>query len=106
MIFLGTPHLGCSAARWTWLVAAVSGTICTSEDKIVKALVKDSDVLVNCLKHFCRWLIFESVPVVCFFENLETDFLKIGKVAKVLPAAEKLVRFIQLHLYITYLTSV
>ncbi|KAF5128487.1 Vegetative incompatibility protein HET-E-1 [Metarhizium anisopliae] len=44
------------------------------EDRLLKALEKHSDSLADRLRDFSGWLFSESVPVVCAFEQLVTDY--------------------------------
>lgn len=92
MIFLGTPHRGSAAATWGALIASLAPPQLAFEDRILKDLEEQSVTLTDRLHEFSRWLIAESVPVICCFEQLRTDYSsRIGHAAKILPAVKELV---------------
>lgn len=100
VIFLGTPHNGChfASSRWADLFTSLGESLFHGEDRVVKALVEDSEILLDCLQNFARWVIQERVPVVCFYENQKTNLgrrvgIKTGKI----PASKLLVRLIQVQ---------
>ncbi|KAK7398580.1 hypothetical protein QQX98_012036, partial [Neonectria punicea] len=86
VVFLGTPHRGSDAAAWGALIASLTPSGFSPEGKILKDLQEQSGTLIDRLHDFTRWLFVESVPVVCFFEQLMTDYSsRMGVVRKVLP---------------------
>jgi hypothetical protein len=89
VVFLGTPHRGSPAATWGALITSLAPPGFATEDRILKDLEEQSDALTDRLRDFSRWLFFESVPVVCCFEQLMTDYSsRIGYVGKILPFKE------------------
>ncbi|EXM20360.1 hypothetical protein FOTG_11726 [Fusarium oxysporum f. sp. vasinfectum 25433] len=73
VVFLGTPHRGCAAASWGAMITSLAPPQFDCEDRILKDLEENSSALADRLHDFSRWLFVESVPVVCFFEQLVTD---------------------------------
>lgn len=97
VIFLGTPHRGCGFATWGKIITSLASPLIHCEDRILKSLEDQSDVLVQRLHEFSRWLFSESVPVVCCFEKFHTDYSRrvgMGKSGII----STLVRLIQLAL--------
>ncbi|KAH7140444.1 hypothetical protein B0J13DRAFT_608806 [Dactylonectria estremocensis] len=91
VVFLGTPHRGSSAAAWGALIASLAPPQFALEKRVLKDLEEQSGTLTDRLHDFSHWLFVESVPVVCFFEQLVTDYSsRMGVVGEVLPS-EKLV---------------
>jgi len=89
VVFLGTPHRGSAAATWGVLIASLAEWAFTTEDKLLEALEEQSDSLKDRLHDFSHWLFSESVPVVCCFEQLVTDYSsRIGYAGKILPFKE------------------
>ncbi|KFY45994.1 hypothetical protein V494_00659 [Pseudogymnoascus sp. VKM F-4513 (FW-928)] len=74
VIFLGTPHRGSEAAKWGILIASVAGSFVSTEKRILDDLQEQSSTLIDRLHDFSRWLFSESVPVVCYWEQLATDY--------------------------------
>ncbi|KAK9444704.1 Ankyrin repeat-containing domain protein [Metarhizium brunneum] len=74
VVFLGTPHRGSPAAAWGAIIASLMPSGLAPEDRLLKALEKHSDSLGDRLRDFSGWLVSESVPVVCAFEQLVTDY--------------------------------
>lgn len=74
VVFLGTPHRGSPAAAWGAIIASLMPSGLAPEDRLLKALEKHSDSLADRLRDFSGWLFSESVPVVCAFEQLVTDY--------------------------------
>lgn len=74
VIFLGTPHRGSEAAKWGVLIASLEEVWGSTEKRILKDLQKQSGTLTDRLHDFSSWLFSESVPVVCYWEQLETDY--------------------------------
>ncbi|OBT46410.1 hypothetical protein VE00_03376 [Pseudogymnoascus sp. WSF 3629] len=74
VIFLGTPHRGSEAAKWGVLIASLGGLLGSTEKRILKDLQKQSGTLTDRLHDFSSWLFSESVPVVCYWEQLKTDY--------------------------------
>ncbi|OBT96330.1 hypothetical protein VE01_05778 [Pseudogymnoascus verrucosus] len=74
VIFLGTPHRGSKAAKWGALIASVAGTFVSTEERILDDLQEQSGTLTDRLYEFSSWLFSESVPVVCYYEKLRTDY--------------------------------
>ncbi|KFZ13980.1 hypothetical protein V501_03452 [Pseudogymnoascus sp. VKM F-4519 (FW-2642)] len=74
VIFLGTPHRGCEAAKWGVLIASLGGLLGSTEKRILEDLQQQSGTLTDRLHDFSSWLFSESVPVVCYWEQLETDY--------------------------------
>ncbi|KFZ17155.1 hypothetical protein V502_04720 [Pseudogymnoascus sp. VKM F-4520 (FW-2644)] len=74
VIFLGTPHRGSEAAKWGVLIASLGEVWGSTEQRILKDLQKQSGTLTDRLHDFSSWLFSESVPVVCYWEQLETDY--------------------------------
>lgn len=74
MIFLGTPHRGSEAAKWGVLIASLGGLLGSTEKRILEDLQKQSGTLTDRLHDFSSWLFSESVPVVCYWEQLATDY--------------------------------
>ncbi|KHN94745.1 Peroxisomal targeting signal 1 receptor [Metarhizium album ARSEF 1941] len=92
VIFLGTPHRGSPAARWGAMIASLASPGFVTEDRLLKALDEQSDSLADRLRDFSRWLFSDSVPVVCAFEQLMTDYSsRAGFVGKLLPSKELIV---------------
>ncbi|KPM42707.1 hypothetical protein AK830_g3870 [Neonectria ditissima] len=92
VVFLGTPHRGSAAATWGALIASLAPSQLAFEKRILVDLEKQSSSLVDRLHSFSQWLFVESVPVVCFFESLVTDYTaRMGLLGKVLPAPKILV---------------
>lgn len=74
VLFLGTPHRGSSAAAWGAMIASMAPPGFVSEARLLKALEDQSDALKDRVRDFTCWLFSESVPVVCAFEKLATDY--------------------------------
>lgn len=93
MIFLGTPHRGSEAAKWGVLIAALGGLFGSTEKRILDDLQKQSGTLTDRLHDFSSWLFSESVPVVCYWEQLETDYsTRAGTLGFMKPMLKELVR--------------
>jgi hypothetical protein len=91
-VFLGTPHRGSIEATWGALIASLAPPQFAPEKRILEDLEKQSGTLTDRLHDFSRWLFVESVPVVCFFELLMTEYSsRMGVVGKILPS-RRLVR--------------
>ncbi|RYP39454.1 hypothetical protein DL767_002188 [Monosporascus sp. MG133] len=92
VIFLGTPHRGSAAATWGALITSLAPPQFTPEKRILEDLEEQSSSLTDRLHDFSRWLFVESVPVVCFFEQLVTDYSsRMGAVGKLIPFREHVV---------------
>ncbi|KAK7425569.1 hypothetical protein QQZ08_008010 [Neonectria magnoliae] len=92
VIFLGTPHRGSAAATWGAVIASLAPSQLALEKRILEGLEKQSSSLVDRLHNFSQWLFVESVPVVCFFESLVTDYsARMGLLGKFLPSPKFLV---------------
>ncbi|EXK78230.1 hypothetical protein FOQG_17083 [Fusarium oxysporum f. sp. raphani 54005] len=92
VVFLGTPHRGSAAASWGVLITSLAPPQLTAENRILKDLEEQSSSLTDRLHDFSRWLFVESVPVVCFFEQLATDYSsRMGAVGKIIPSRELVV---------------
>jgi hypothetical protein len=74
VVFLGTPHRGSKAAAWGRLITCLAPPGFTTEDRLLKALEEGSDSLRDRLHEFSSWLFSQSLPVVCGFEELVTDY--------------------------------
>lgn len=74
VLFLGTPHRGSPAAAWGAMIASLAPPGFVSETRLLKALEDQSDALTDRLRDFTCWLFSESVPVICAFEKLATDY--------------------------------
>ncbi|KAM3548408.1 hypothetical protein ARSEF4850_009431, partial [Beauveria asiatica] len=74
VVFLGTPHRGSPAASWGALIASLAPPRLVTEDRLLKDLEEQSDSQADRLRDFSRWLFSESVPAVCAFEQLVTDY--------------------------------
>ena len=74
MIFLGTPHRGSEAAKWGVLIASLGGLLGSTENRILEDLQRQSGTLTDRLHDFSSWLFSASVPVVCYWEQLGTDY--------------------------------
>ncbi|OBT65186.1 hypothetical protein VE03_04700 [Pseudogymnoascus sp. 23342-1-I1] len=74
VIFLGTPNRGSKAAKWGALIASAAGPFVTTEDRILNDLQEQSGTLIDRLHDFSSWLFSESVPVVCYWEQLATEY--------------------------------
>lgn len=99
-----TPHRGSAAAKWGDLIVSLAPPQLTPEGRILKDLEEQSGTLTDRLHDFSRWLFSESVPVVCCFEQLETDYSsKVGHMGKMLPFSKKLVSIFD-HLFQILLT--
>ncbi|KAJ5618524.1 hypothetical protein N7528_006635 [Penicillium herquei] len=90
VVFLGTPHRGSSSVAWGRRIVAIARLRFPCEDRILKDLEKNQGTLQDRLQEFSRWLISESVPVVCCFEQLTTDYSKrlpglLGNIAPSFP---------------------
>jgi hypothetical protein len=85
VVFLGTPHRGCRAAKWATLIASLAPPLFVTEDRILRELEEQSGTLTDRLRDFSSWLIFESVRVVCCYEARVTDYSsRVGVLGKVL----------------------
>ncbi|EXA31563.1 hypothetical protein FOVG_17184 [Fusarium oxysporum f. sp. pisi HDV247] len=92
VVFLGTPHRGSAAASWGVLITSLAPPQFTVEKRILTDLEEQSSSLTDRLHDFSRWLFVESVPVVCFFEQLTTDYSsRMGAVGKIIPSRELVV---------------
>ncbi|KAK7582900.1 hypothetical protein V3481_012196 [Fusarium oxysporum f. sp. vasinfectum] len=92
VVFLGTPHRGSAAASWGALITSLAPPQFTAEKRIMKDLEEYSGSLTDRLHDFSRWLVVESVPAVCFFELLATDYSsRMGAVGKIIPSRELVV---------------
>ncbi|PCD22178.1 hypothetical protein AU210_015976 [Fusarium oxysporum f. sp. radicis-cucumerinum] len=92
VVFLGTPHRGSAAASWGVLITSLAPPQFTAEKRILKDLEEQSSSLTDRLHDFSRWLFVESVPVVCFFEQLATDYSsRMGAMGQVIPYKELVV---------------
>ncbi|KAK7418752.1 hypothetical protein QQX98_003770 [Neonectria punicea] len=92
VVFLGTPHRGSAAATWGAVIASLAPSQLALEKRILEDLEKQSSTLVDRLHNFSQWLFVESVPVVCFFESLVTDYsARMGLLGKFLPSPKFLV---------------
>ncbi|KAK2591217.1 hypothetical protein QQS21_011102 [Conoideocrella luteorostrata] len=74
VVFLGTPHRGSRAATWAKWIAWLASCGADTEDRLLRALEERSDSLTDRLHNFSCWLFSESVPVLCCFEQLPTDY--------------------------------
>lgn len=75
IIFLGTPHRGTAAAKWGEMIAKSGAALgFSTETRILKDLEKDSETLGDLLYDFSNWLFRYSISVVCFFEQLRTNY--------------------------------
>jgi ankyrin repeat protein len=75
VIFLGTPHRGSAVADWGEVITRASQALgLGSDDHIIKDLKAGSDSLTDLLHNFTIWLFRNSVDVVCFFEQHETNY--------------------------------
>lgn len=94
VIFLGTPHRGSEAAKWGVLIASLGVTLIETETRILDDLQEQSGTLIDRLHDFSSWLFSESVPVVCYWEQLASDYSArawpLGLIAK--PMLKELVR--------------
>ena len=76
-IFLGTPHRGTPAGKWGEIVATTAKALgFGSEDSILKDLREDSESLRDLLYEFTLWANRAPLELVCFFEQLKTDYGK------------------------------
>ncbi|KAG6999753.1 Vegetative incompatibility protein HET-E-1 [Fusarium oxysporum f. sp. conglutinans] len=92
VVFLGTPHRGSAAASWGVLITSLAPPQFTVEKRILKDLEEQPSSLTDRLHDFSRWLFVESVPVVCFFEQLATDYSsRMGAMRQVIPYKELVV---------------
>ncbi|TXC01070.1 hypothetical protein FocTR4_00009367 [Fusarium oxysporum f. sp. cubense] len=92
VVFLGTPHRGCAAASWGAMITSLAPPQFDCEDRILKDLEENSSALADRLHDFSRWLFVESVPVVCFFEQLVTDLAsRLGPVRRLMSWRELIV---------------
>jgi hypothetical protein len=89
VIFLGTPHRGSRAATWGSLIASLAPPGFATEDRILKDLEEQQGTLTDRLRDFSNWLFSESVPVVCCFEQLMTNYSsRMGPLGKFFPFKE------------------
>jgi hypothetical protein len=71
------------------MIASLAPAGFDSENSLLKDLEKHSGTLTDRLHEFSSWLFSESVPVVCCFEQLKTDYSsKIGYVGKLISPKE------------------
>lgn len=85
VLFMGTPHRGSAAATWGRLIASLAPSGFVTEDRLLKDLERHTDILTDRLYNFTRWLFVESVPVVCFYEKLVTDYSsRVGIIGNIL----------------------
>ena len=49
-------------------------TFVSTEERILNDLQEQSGTLIDRLHDFSSWLFSESVPVVCYWEQLATDY--------------------------------
>ncbi|OBT53414.1 hypothetical protein VE04_05677 [Pseudogymnoascus sp. 24MN13] len=92
VIFLGTPHRGCEAAKWGVLIASLGGLLGSAEKGILEGLQKQSGTLKDRLHDFSSWLFSESIPVVCYWEQLGTDYsTRLGPLGFLKPMLKKVV---------------
>jgi hypothetical protein len=86
VIFMGTPHRGSRAAAWGRLITSLASPGFITEDRLLKDLELQSGTLMDRLHDFTHWLFTESVPVVCFYEKLVTDYsTRAGIMGKAIP---------------------
>ncbi|OAP55707.1 hypothetical protein AYL99_09859 [Fonsecaea erecta] len=86
VVFLGTPHRGSPAASWGALLASLAPPSLVTEDRILRDLEQQSDTLTDRLHHFSSWLFAESVPVMCCFEQLKTNYgARLGPLGILVP---------------------
>jgi hypothetical protein len=77
IVFLGTPHRGSHSATWADVVATSAKALGFGfEDSILKDLRVDSENLRDLLYQFTLWANRIKLPLVCFFEQHETDYGK------------------------------
>jgi len=89
VIFLGTPHQGCQVASWGRWVATLAPPGVVTEHRLLEVLEEQSDASTDRLHDFSRWLFSESVPTICGFERLVTDYSsRMGFMGKVAPLKE------------------
>ncbi|KAK8142161.1 hypothetical protein G3M48_009262, partial [Beauveria asiatica] len=76
-IFLGTPFRGSEIATWGRRATSIAPSIMVgTEDRLLKVVEVQSDMMKDCLADFTCWLFSESVPAICAFEKLRTDYLR------------------------------
>ena len=93
IIFLGTPHRGTKAAIWGEVYATIGAKLgAGSYNGILKDLQEDSEALGDILESFTRWLFLEGVPVVCFYEQYETNYAKRLKIPGLQLKVNQMVR--------------
>ncbi|KAK3317734.1 hypothetical protein B0T19DRAFT_296963 [Cercophora scortea] len=86
VVFLGTPHRGSPAATWGLLITSLAPPGFTTEDRILRELDVHSATLVDRLRDFSMWLFSESVPVLCCYETLTTDYsARAGALGSLVP---------------------
>ncbi|KAH8679338.1 hypothetical protein BGZ61DRAFT_508198 [Ilyonectria robusta] len=92
VVFLGTPHRGSAAAAWGTLITSLAPPQFSSERRILEDLEERSGTSTDRLHDFSRWLFYESVSVVCCYEQLLTDYgSRLGSIGRILPLKELVV---------------
>ncbi|KAJ2969423.1 hypothetical protein NQ176_g8672 [Zarea fungicola] len=92
VVFLGTPHRGSRAAKWGTWIAWLASHVDDAEHRLLKALEEHSDSSMDRLQDFSTWAFTLTVPLVCAFEQLSSDFSsRAGFMGKAIPVKELVV---------------
>lgn len=101
VVFLGTPHRGSPAATWGTLITSLAPPGFVTEDRILKDLEEQSGTLKDRLHDFSSWLFSESVPVLCCYEQLMTNYLaRMGPLGRLLPVQQLVCDLYDCFLYL------
>lgn len=77
VVFLGTPHRGSNSQSKASLIASIASAVSLGEhSSLLKAVEKDSEMLVDLLHDFTRTVNTISIPLFCFFEQHKSDIAK------------------------------
>jgi hypothetical protein len=101
VVFLGTPHRGSPAASWGVLITSLAPPGFVTEDRLLKDLEEHSGTLTDRLYDFSSWLFSESVPVLCCYEKLETNYSsRMGPLGKIIRFKQLVGRNFPFSIYI------
>ena len=79
IVLLGTPHQGSKLQKWGSIIANMARLMDYGETVLMDELEKKSTKILDMISEFMKIMIrmdLAKKAVICFFENMQTDYSK------------------------------